>query len=548
MKYCFSLLFALFFLNSNCFAQYPNFVLFPSSNVQIEPIITKHPTNPQILFASAYTSIGGLPSEGIYVTTNGGLNWHGTDQNPGAPTQNHSGDPGPIIDKNGVFIITHLGTTPPGMFSNFSTDTGTTWSNSILVAGNNQEKGSPGTDVDPSSPYYGRTYVAWSLPSIPYRIILSYTNNSASSWSSVINVNNSQANHQSLGAIVAFGAGGKVYVCWASANLSGQLNEDCIGFAYSTNGGVNWSPQECAYSVNGIRTAQFPPWNVRVNGYPSLDIDNTGGARNGWIYIVSAEVNHAPAGSDADIVFHRSTDGGITWSSPGIRVNQDALNNGRVQFFPVIAVDNNGGLNVVYYDNRNNPDSVEVYLSHSTNGGDNWSDYKISDHHFMPRTAAGFGPGIIGDHIGITHVNNKLYPVWMDDYNSSPGVFKIWSAIIDANTIGIQKIGTEVPSLFSLDQNYPNPFNPSTKIRFDVASNRTLSEAKGLNVQLIIYNVLGKEVASLIDEQLKPGTYETEWNASKYASGVYYYKLIVTGADLSNSSGFTRTRKMVLLK
>ena len=98
--------------------------------------------------------------------------------------------------------------------------------------------------------------------------------------------------------------------------------------------------------------------------FQELDVDKSGGARNGWIYIVSSDQNFAPAGSDADVIMHRSSDGGATWSS-GIRVNQDALNNGKVQFFPVVNVDEAGGVNVVYYDNRNFPsvgDSCQVYF------------------------------------------------------------------------------------------------------------------------------------------------------------------------------------------
>jgi hypothetical protein len=96
-----------------------------------------------------------------------------------------------------------------------------------------------------------------------------------------------------------------------------------------------------------------------------------------------------------------------------------------------------------------------------------------------------------------------------------------------------------VPGKFELYQNYPNPFNPTTKIKFDIPSN---VKNETSNVKLIIYDILGKEVASLIppQEKLHPGTYEVEWNASSYPSGVYFYKLTV--GDLS------ATKKLILLK
>jgi hypothetical protein len=104
----------------------------------------------------------------------------------------------------------------------------------------------------------------------------------------------------------------------------------------------------------------------------------------------------------------------------------------------------------------------------------------------------------------------------------------------DTTLIGINKISTQIPKTYSLYQNYPNPFNPLTKIKFDVTA-----VGKG-DVKLIVYDALGREAAVLINEQLKAGTYEAEWNASNYPSGVYFYKL--------TAGKFTQTKKMVLIK
>ncbi len=106
--------------------------------------------------------------------------------------------------------------------------------------------------------------------------------------------------------------------------------------------------------------------------------------------------------------------------------------------------------------------------------------------------------------------------------------------------IGIRKLNKNFPSVFKLYQNYPNPFNPTTKIKFEIPSLPLMKGAGGMNVRLIIYDLLGREVATLVNEQLKPGTYEVEWNGSNYASGVYFYKLI--------AGDFTETKKMVLMK
>ena len=98
--------------------------------------------------------------------------------------------------------------------------------------------------------------------------------------------------------------------------------------------------------------------------------------------------------------------------------------------------------------------------------------------------------------------------------------------------ISLQNITRKVPDEFFLFQNYPNPFNPSTKIIFDIP--------KSSFINLIIYDILGREVSVLYSGNLKPGTYEITWDASSTSSGVYFYKII--------AQDFTDTKKMVLLK
>ncbi len=104
--------------------------------------------------------------------------------------------------------------------------------------------------------------------------------------------------------------------------------------------------------------------------------------------------------------------------------------------------------------------------------------------------------------------------------------------------IGIEPISSEIPQHFGLYQNYPNPFNPVTKIRFSIPLLRGVVEDWG--VLLKIYDILGKEIALLVNEELKPGTYEIEWDASNFSSGVYFYSLI--------TENFTQTNKMVVIK
>jgi photosystem II stability/assembly factor-like uncharacterized protein len=97
---------------------------------------------------------------------------------------------------------------------------------------------------------------------------------------------------------------------------------------------------------------------------------------------------------------------------------------------------------------------------------------------------------------------------------------------------GIIKNQNEVPANYSLSQNYPNPFNPSTKINFNLP--------KSGMVTLKIYDIIGSEVATLVNENLNAGSYNIDWNASSLSSGVYFYRI--------QSGNFVETKKMMLVK
>ncbi len=102
----------------------------------------------------------------------------------------------------------------------------------------------------------------------------------------------------------------------------------------------------------------------------------------------------------------------------------------------------------------------------------------------------------------------------------------------NGNPLGIRNNEGNSPSVFKLDQNYPNPFNPTTEIIYRIA--------KYGGVKLSIYDILGREVQDLVNENQNPGTYKIDWNAANYPSGVYFYKL--------QAGDFTQTRKMTLVK
>ncbi len=116
---------------------------------------------------------------------------------------------------------------------------------------------------------------------------------------------------------------------------------------------------------------------------------------------------------------------------------------------------------------------------------------------------------------------------------SSGGVIGTDIATIKySQLVGINPVSNEIPAEYKLLQNYPNPFNPMTNVKFQMPNTAF--------VKLIVFDILGREVSALVNEQLNAGTYEVQWDASAYPSGIYFYKL--------TAGEFTETKKMILIK
>ena len=116
----------------------------------------------------------------------------------------------------------------------------------------------------------------------------------------------------------------------------------------------------------------------------------------------------------------------------------------------------------------------------------------------------------------------------------------------DTTVVSVEDENPDLPTEFSLSQNYPNPFNPTTKITFTIpqADNPLPGGARGGLVTLKVYDVLGNEIATLVNIELSAGEYEVEFNTSNIkhhpSSGIYFYQL--------KSGNFVQTKKMILLK
>ncbi len=507
----------------------------PYTNIQIssfaspeEPSICINPKNTNIIVAGANIS-------SYYYSTNAGLSW-----TTGTLVSTYTvwGDPILTVDTSGNFYYFHLVNGPNGFIDRMgvqkSTDGGANWTAGTFYSVNppkQQDKEDVAVDWT-HGPRGNWIYSTWtqfdaygSHTSTDSSVILfARSTDAGNSFGSIVRLSTIagdcvDSKNTQEGAMPAVGPNGEIYVCWAGPLSPGNYK---IFFTKSTDGGTTWSPNTVAatqiggwdYSVTGI---------YRNNGLPCTLCDLSNGPYRGNIYVNYTD-SAGPADHDVKVV--RSTNGGVSWGTP-VRVNDDPP--GKEQFFSWMAVDQTTGfLYVVFYDRRNYTDTqTDVYMAHSTNGGVTWINERISSSPFIPTSNVFFG-----DYNGISAANGIIRPMWTRLQSNS---LSVWTAIINF-PVGIQPISNTIPEKFNLSQNYPNPFNPSTNIRFDIP----LLNKEGSGVVLKVYDILGKEAATLVNGNYAPGSYEIKWDASALASGVYYYTL--------SAGNFKETKKMVLTK
>jgi photosystem II stability/assembly factor-like uncharacterized protein len=141
--------------------------------------------------------------------------------------------------------------------------------------------------------------------------------------------------------------------------------------------------------------------------------------------------------------------------------------------------------------------------------------------------------------ISLSPTINDLQSVYMFDENVAVACGAIGTVLWTENFgVGVQQISSQVPSNFKLHQNYPNPFNPSTRINFEILN-------AGF-VQIKIFDIAGREIETLANQNFSPGEYVADWNAKNSPTGVYLYTLNFFSP--SGEKKFTSTKKMMLVK
>ena len=261
-------------------------------------------------------------------------------------------------------------------------------------------------------------------------------------------------------------------------------------------------------------------------------VNPTGGsAEAGWNNSFSVtDINHLWFGTNLSKIW-RSTDGGGTWASSAT----SGVNSYAVSF-----KDNNNGM--IGFDTG--------ILQRSTNGGVSWTTIAspatlVIGLSYLPNsTAAWFASGTNPyrtTNDGNTWTQQTLSPFTgtiqhLNFADTSRG----WAVSSNgevlhyrpAGTVGVDLPGKGVPSSYSLEQNYPNPFNPTTQVRFEIG--------EGGFVSLKVYDLLGRQVATLAEGEMKSGSHTVSFDGSRLSSGMYFYVL--------RSGSFTATKKLVLMK
>ncbi|MCI0473132.1 MAG: T9SS type A sorting domain-containing protein [Ignavibacteria bacterium] len=508
-------------------APYPNVNISNDPFPQNEPSVkfnAKYPNRVLAAWRDFRTGVEPpLRRIGYSYSTDGGTTWSVSQLIP-ALSPNHplASDPVVVSDTNGTFYVATVSLTTSGSLDLVvykSTDLGVTFTDYNFVSGglgNSEDKEWMICDLTKgSSPYKNHLYITWTRFGTPSGILCTKSVNGGLNWSAPVQVSNGGGVQ---GSDPAIGPNGEVYAVW----VGGTSSTDIIYFDKSTNGGV-------AFGTDKI-IAQGPAPVIPITSsqitFPSIDCDISGGPRNGYVYTVWCDARNG----DPDIFFIRSTNGGTNWSDP-LRVNNDSSGNGKLQCWPWISVNEQGNIAVLYYDARNGTSNtnIEAWLARSTDGGQTFVNEKLSSVNFTaawPNTDVRFG-----DYINIDYSGNRIATVWTDLRAGGSTNQEIYTAVVDLS-VGIKKISETAPADYELEQNYPNPFNPSTTINFSVPKNDY--------VKIKVFDISGKEAATVVSGYYNAGKYSAEFNGSKLTSGVYFYRLEV--------NGFSETKRMLLIK
>jgi len=273
------------------------------------------------------------------------------------------------------------------------------------------------------------------------------------------------------------------------------------------------------WASNGVSVCN----EIRTQWKPEIVADGFGGV------IISWQDSRRISFNEEDVYVQKiNTNGVMEWTQNGVPVCTQSGNSSVPQR---ITSDGDGGAIIAWEDRRNG--NTDIFVQRVNTGGSTmWTTNGVA---VSTAQYSQIGVTLIGDGHG------GAILAWMDQRR---GIYlDIYGQGIDsAGTLGMT---TDIddyqsaPEEFLLLQNYPNPFNPSTTIHYTIP-NVALNGVVGSRVQLKVYDVLGNEVATLVNEEKPAGSYKVNFDATGLSSGVYFYKLV--------SGNFVETKKMILMR
>lgn len=394
-------------------------------NTQSETSIFVNPNDNSKVFNSNNSSgwtgstIGSFYGTSFFLSDDAALSWGGSVQGTGGA---NSGDPAAVIGLNNRYFNGFIHSNS-GQGVAYSDDEGVTWTSVVAGAptgGSILDKNHLWIDNSPSSPHEGNIYDAWTDFNTGNDIFFTRSINNGISYSAPINLSSAiGGGSHDQGVNIQTGPNGEVYVTWTIYD-SWPSDETALGFIKSTDGGATFgTPVRIINNIRGIRTTATSK-NQRVNSFPSMTVDISGGSDDGSIYIVWTNVGvpGTNTGTNLSVYMIKSSDGGANWDTP-IRVNQGNFQAGKESYFPWITSDPESGvLSCIFYDDRDvSSTQAEAWVSNSYDGGATWEDFRVSDVAFTPQPISGLAGGYMGDYLGISARGGIVYPVWPDNRN-----------------------------------------------------------------------------------------------------------------------------------
>jgi hypothetical protein len=238
-----------------------------------------------------------------------------------------------------------------------------------------------------------------------------------------------------------------------------------------------------------------------IMGQVNIDVDRSGGPGNGNVYVL-ASMTRFSNGDQGDVMFAKSTDGGLTWSAP-VRINDDPTPN-NTQWFGTMSVAPNGRIDAVWLDTRNDitgGDNSALYYSYSIDQGDTWSPNEMMSATFDPHVGYP-NQDKMGDYFDMVSDNNGAHLAWANTLNGEQDAY--YSYITPPVTTGTPDLSAQFIKV------YPNPSTGIFKVETD---------DKALYLEL--YNMIGEKIfSSFISRN------QTEIDISIQSSGIYQLKVV----------------------